>query len=108
MRTAKPTTGKVDADYLALIEALPLRPIRTLGDYDQAAPVANRLALREPDESGVGLLRCAGGPHQRVRPRARGIPRSAVSMMLSGTRAVSKANARKLGEWFKLNPSFFL
>jgi hypothetical protein len=26
-----------------------------------------------------------------------GIPRSAVSMMLSGTRAVSKANARKLG-----------
>ena len=37
-----------------------------------------------------------------------GIPRSAVSMMLSGTRAVSKANARKLGERFKLNPSFFL
>jgi hypothetical protein len=29
-------------------------------------------------------------------------------MMLSGTRAVSKANARKLGERFGLNPSFFL
>jgi hypothetical protein len=32
-----------------------------------------------------------------------GIPRSAVSMTLSGTRAVSKANARTLGERFKLN-----
>ena len=37
-----------------------------------------------------------------------GIPRSAVSMILSGARAVSKANARKLGERFKVNASFFL
>ena len=36
------------------------------------------------------------------------IPRSAVSMMLSGARGVSKANARKLGERFKLKPSSFL
>jgi HTH-type transcriptional regulator/antitoxin HigA len=148
MRTAKPEkrprarakpAAKVDANYLALIETFPLRPIRTCGDYDRAAAVADRLALRDLtqgesdylnvladligayDREHVTLGASGDTPAERLRRLLEdagmtatqlaaelGIPRSAVSMILTGARAVSKANARKLGERFKLNPSFFL
>ena len=129
----------VDADYLALIETFPLRPIRTRGDYDRAAAVAGRLALRDLtkgesdyldvladlisayDRDHATLGASGDTPAERLRRLLEdagmtatqlavelGIPRSAVSMMLTGARAVSKANARKLGGRFKLNPSFFL
>lgn len=138
-RAGAKSAAKVDADYLALIEAFPLRPIRTRADYDRAAAVADRLALRELtkaesdyldvladlitayDREHVTLGGSGDTPAERLRSLLEeaamtatqlagelGIPRSAVSMMLSGSRGVSKANARKLGERFKLNPSYFL
>jgi antitoxin component HigA of HigAB toxin-antitoxin module len=140
-RTGAPVknAARVDADYLAPIEVFPLRPIRTRGDYDRAAAVADRLAVRELtkaesdyldvladlitayDRGHVTLGRSGDTPAERLRSLLEdagmtatqlaaelGIPRSAVSMMLSGARGVSKANARKLGERFKLNPSYFL
>lgn len=132
-------SAKAGDDYLALINEFPLRPIRNRADYDRAAAVADRLALRDLtdgesdyldvlvelisayDRQHSTLGKSGDTPADRLRVLLEesgmtatqladelDISRSAISMILSGVRDVSKVNAFKLGERFKLNPSYFL
>jgi len=50
--------GRLPANYLALLEEFPLRPIRNLAESERAASIVHRLALREAelDESEEAYL----------------------------------------------------
>ena len=41
------TLSALPKSYLALMAQFPLRPVRTVADYDRAAKIVHRLALRE-------------------------------------------------------------
>jgi len=46
-RRNRPSLGRADTDYLALVSVFPLRPLRSERDYDAAVFVLDKLAVRE-------------------------------------------------------------
>jgi len=50
--------ARLPANYLALLEEFPLRPIRNVAESERAASIVHRLALREAelDESEEAYL----------------------------------------------------
>ncbi len=124
--------------YLQLIEAYPLRPIRSERDLAKATAVAGRLAVaarltrdeqdyldvlsalieRYEDEhheieprSGPELLAfllAENGLSQAQLARETGIAKSTLSAVLKGRRALSLVHITALGRRFRLEPNAFL
>jgi len=134
-------THKIADSYLDLIHRFPLRPIRTDGEYDEAADLARELAIRGEDDLDTGetdyldaldqFIMAYDAAHHRIdRPNLNPLTRlkmlmketgmtvsdlgrvigsqPGASMMLSGSRQISKAQIKKLSDHFKLNSGYFL
>jgi HTH-type transcriptional regulator / antitoxin HigA len=135
--TGKSPTKDRDEDYLALVRRFPLRPIRSEAEYEGAARLLDSLVLRglSPGESDyldvLTLLVQAYDDEQdpaghaesspaellRALVEHRGITTTALgrvigskgvaSELLNGKREPSKAQIRKLAEFFRVEPGAF-
>ncbi len=124
--------------YLQLIEAYPLRPIRSERDLAKATEVAGRLAVSarltrdEQDYLDVlsDLIERYEDEHHRIEPRSgrellaflleendlsqsqlareTGIAKSTLSAVLKGRRALSLPHITALCRRFRLDPNAFL
>ncbi len=124
--------------YLQLIEAFPLRPIRSERDLAKATVVAGRLAVSvrlsrdERDYLDVlsDLIERYENEHHQIEPRSgpellaflleenglsqsqlareTGIPKSTLSAVLKGRRDLSLARVATLCRRFRLEPTAFL
>ena len=80
MSTATAPPG-LPASYLALLRAFPLRPIRSVKEYEAAAAVLDRLAVRDNDDLDAGerdylgtlelLIEAYDDAHVRIDAKAR-------------------------------------
>ena len=138
-RTASTRGGKADEEgYLALIRALPLRPIRSEADLDRAIDMVDALSDREalsPDEHDYllvlsGLIEryedehhaipaISGVPMLRHLIESRGVPQarvaaetglaeSALSEILAGKRKLGVKSIKALAGYFKVDPGLFV
>ena len=129
-------TGTVSR-YLELVEAFPLRPIRSDERYNAAIVVMNSLLdidrsededdyldvlgdlihayelaeFPEPRATQADILRALledKDATQADLATATGVADSNISAMLAGRRAISKANMVKFAKFFKVAPGRFL
>ena len=135
--TSKSRGKDRDEVYLALVRRFPLRPIRSAAEYERAARVLDSLVLRElsPGETDyldvLSLLieayddqrdpagHAESSPAELLRALVehRGITTTALgrvigskgvaSELLNGRREPSKAQIRKLAEFFRVEPGAF-
>ena len=128
---------KVPGSYLALIQAFPLRPIRSEKELDEAIKVVSALATRPdldpgeedyldvlsdlvekyetanhpmgplPDGAMLRHLVESRGVTQTAVAKATGIKDSAISEVLAGKRQLSRANVEKLAHYFHVSPAAF-
>ena len=123
--------------YQALLVEFVPRPIRSEREYKKSLRQIERLMTANPTREQSELIdvlatlieqyESAGHPTPKLRPRqlvahylenrgltraelARetGIPRSAITNILQGRRGISKANARRLAEFFRVPISAFI
>jgi HTH-type transcriptional regulator/antitoxin HigA len=124
-------------DYLELVRQLPLRPIRSEAEYDRAARVLDSLVLRNLSPGEADYLQVLtllveayddeqdppGRPESspaevlRALVEHRGMTttdlgriigsKGVASELLNGRREPSKAQIRKLAEFFRLEPGTF-
>lgn len=136
--TLKTDAGRIEDRYLALIQALPLRPLRGEADLDRAIAMIDALSDREelapaerdyllvlaeliaryedehhpmPPVSGVQMLRHlieAKGVTQARVAIETGIAESALSEVLAGKRQLNVRYIAALSRYFHVNPGVFI
>jgi HTH-type transcriptional regulator / antitoxin HigA len=135
LRRVRPS---VAASYLALIERLPLRPIRSEAELEKATSIMNELLDRDKlDEGARDYLDVLGdlveryeeehyamepvseqetlrflieqrGVTQAQTANMAGIAESTISAVLSGKRQLTRNQIEKLAAYFHVSPGLFL
>ncbi len=128
---------RVKDRYLELVQCVPLRPIRSEGELDEAINMANYLIDRErmtkdekdyldvlgglieayedehiiferqPDGEMLRFLIEAKGVTQAKAAKACGIAVSTISAVIAGTRKLNRQHIGKLCRYFNVGPGVF-